>query len=798
MGTKLLTLDNIAKYYTSGQSVVMGLHNINLSFDRGEFVAITGESGSGKSTLAKVLAGIHTYENGEMYLNGKPTSHYDQADWERYRSRSISFISQSYDILPGCTVMKNVVSSLILTGMEPKLAEIQSEKILRQVELWDMRKRRAAKLSSGQKQRLSIARALAKPAPILIADEPTGNLDAENSAKVIELLTAAAKDRLVIIITHDFVEVENYATRHITIREGVVDSDVALRNNVCDNPPASTAPTDSSADTKEISAQAKSPKNKKQHKTNLSVYTARLQLGARPVWVFIMMLFFVLTAFSMFAFLGTFVVNLDDRFTRIYDNSAFYNGSDDMLVVMRMDGETLTEDDWKTILNIKYVESLERYGYISDVNYYYRENVDYFANYTADTTSDGNVTGSVTKTWLLGEPTLYMRTVPVLLEGQEFLTAGRLPENMYEVVMAAGENNLGKTFPVFLRYRGWAPHTYVLLNMTVVGVTDPSKDVGLYFDERLADTFSGHLQGSDYMFGYDRDYAFTLADLEAGLLQEYTLGGTTTFFPMEGRFRCSESMYKGLYDLARKSLSVNDDTSPAEKMYDIGYEFVNYTNPDVKVNSYFAFTHNSTYRHYIEVQEEVFEKLVPTDNYGTVVTVKIEDYSYANRVMDAINRKGYASISPYQMGSTEQDPELAAERLQTLKVCLLCFAAIFILQILVLRAMFGMEIDEFKLLASLGLRCNTAKLSVVWQLLLFTVCGQLIAFFVILACNQMQVERIVHIVKYLPYTYVLVFMLIHLCTGLLSAFWVQRSIGKQIYPFSLHQADLQMDEEEEV
>ena len=771
METKLLTLENIAKYYASGQTVVMGLSNINLSFDRGEFVAITGESGSGKSTLAKILAGIHTYENGEMCLNGKPTSHYDQVDWEHYRSKCISFISQSYDILPGCTVMKNVVSSLILTGMEPELAKIKSEKILRQVELWDMRNRRAAKLSSGQKQRLSIARALAKPAPILIADEPTGNLDAENSAKVIELLASAAKDRLVIIITHEFAEVENFATRHITIREGIVDSDVILRGNLNTKRPK---PITLSEKSEPENATNQKTTSGRKGKTNLSLYTARLQLGARPVWVSIMMLFFVLTAFSMFAFLGTFVVNLDDRFTRIYDDSAFYNGSDDRLVVMRLDGKIMTEEDWKTILDINYVESVERYGFISDVNYYYRENVDYFAHYDAQTTSDGNVNGQVTKSWVMGEPTLYMRTIPALASETDFLIAGRFPENMYEIVVNTDESMLGKTIPVSLRYRSWTPNTYVRLDMKVVGIADDSKEPGLYFDERLADTVTGHLQGSDYMLGYDRDY------------------------DKEGRFRCSESMYKALCELARKQLSRDDEMTPQEKVYELGYRFQNYNNPDITADAYFGSTHQSTYRHYIEIQESIFNMLVPENNYSNVITVIIEDYSYADRVMDAINRKGYASISPYRMGSTEQDPELAAERMQTLKVCLLCFVAIFALQILVLRAMFGMEIDEFKLLANLGLRCNTAKLSVVWQLLFFTICGQLIALIAILVCNQLKVERIVHIVKYLPLTYVLLFMLIHLCTGFLSALWVQRSIGKQIYPFSLQRTDLKMDEEEEV
>ena len=265
MGRELLSLQDISKYYTSGQSVVMGLNRVNLTFHAGEFVAITGESGSGKSTLAKIIAGILPYESGELLIAGAPTSHYDSSDWERYRRDSISFISQSYDILPGCSVERNVISALRLTGMEKADATARAKEILQEVELWELRGRRAAKLSSGQKQRLSIARALAKPAPILIADEPTGNLDGENSAKVVALLAAAAKDRLVIIITHEFDEVADHATRHITMQDSVVSADVALRG-------LPQAENDVSA-----------PIRKRTVPKGLSLYTALLQVSSRPV-----------------------------------------------------------------------------------------------------------------------------------------------------------------------------------------------------------------------------------------------------------------------------------------------------------------------------------------------------------------------------------------------------------------------------------------------------------------------------------------------------------------------------------
>jgi len=273
----VLSLQNLSKYYTGSQSVVIGLNRVSMDLFRGEFVAVTGESGSGKSTLAHVLGGILPYESGQMLCMGKPTSHYDGADWERYRRDNISFISQSYGILPGCTVLHNVLTALRLSGMTGLQARRQAEIILRQVELWDMKDRRAARLSSGQKQRLSIARALAKPSPILLADEPTGNLDPENSEKVIKLLAEASKERLVILITHEFSEAGQYVTRRINLRDGAVTADQQLRaaavveNEFC-------------------------PSDKKQR---LGLNIAGVQLSGRPVWTALMAAFFALTAFAI-------------------------------------------------------------------------------------------------------------------------------------------------------------------------------------------------------------------------------------------------------------------------------------------------------------------------------------------------------------------------------------------------------------------------------------------------------------------------------------------------------------------
>lgn len=734
MEPALLTLENLSKYYTSGQSVVMGLNGVSLSFRAGEFVAITGESGSGKSTLAKVLAGILPYESGELLVSGHPTSHYDGSDWERYRSGRISFISQSYDILPGCTVLRNVVSALRLTGMEKGEAAVRAEEILRQVELWELKSRRAAKLSSGQKQRLSIARALAKPAPILIADEPTGNLDPENSAKVIELLAAAARERLVIMITHEFDEAADHATRRITMRDSVVTADVSLR-------PA--AP------------QTEREPLRRKGARGLSLYTARLQMSARPVWSAIMLVFFALTAFGVFAFLGTFIVNLDDTHTRIYDHSAFRNGAMERIVVVHPDGEDLTAADWEKLLELDHVTALERYGYVTDVNYFYREGVDYFTHYIASGGGLGEGAKEVEPEVTLESATLFLQTVPVT-DGR-FLTGGRLPETIYEVA-AGDESLLGQTITVYIQdVKNWNRTARLTLEVTVVGTTDWGEH--LYFADQLGRMFTNYLRHNDvFVIPNDTD-------------------------DLDGKFLCSPNLYKQMQDWVQRG---GNGT----------LRFTCYGEPGQVLELELAGTHDTSLLSALEVSPESFELMVE-DSCGPQVSLTIEDYAYTDQVLEEVRALGYGTLSPYQMGSNQQSGSLAAERMQTLKVCLLALCAVILLQVVVLRAMFAMEHEEYRLLANLGLRCHTARRSVRWQMVWLAFGGEALAVLAILLCGALGVERIVSVLRYLPAPYVLLTWAVHFGAGLLTSLWVTGALKRQVYPVTGSGTDLAMDEEVE-
>ena len=223
----LLRLKNIGKIYDSNGILTIGIRGVNLCLDYNEFVTIEGESGSGKSTLLNVIGANDTYEEGELYINGEETSHYSEADWEKYREQNIATIFQDFNIIENLTVLENV--ELALLRIEDKKARRKRAKeLIDRVGLTGQINRRGSKLSGGEKQRTVIARALAKDAPVILADEPTGNLDVKASKEVAALLKEVSKDKLVIVVTHNPEFFSEYATRRIRVFDGKISEDKQL------------------------------------------------------------------------------------------------------------------------------------------------------------------------------------------------------------------------------------------------------------------------------------------------------------------------------------------------------------------------------------------------------------------------------------------------------------------------------------------------------------------------------------------------------------------------------------------
>lgn len=234
----MLRLDNIVKTYRTGEFTQDALKNVSIQFRKNEFVAILGPSGSGKTTMLNIIGGLDRYDSGDLVIEGTSTKKYRDPDWDAYRNRAIGFVFQSYNLIPHQTVLSNVELALTLAGISRAERRERAKTVLEKVGLIDHIHKRPNQLSGGQMQRVAIARALINNPTILLADEPTGAIDSETSIQIMDLLKEIALDRLVIMVTHNPVLAEKYATRIVKLQDGQVidDTDPAIEADIAKEP----------------------------------------------------------------------------------------------------------------------------------------------------------------------------------------------------------------------------------------------------------------------------------------------------------------------------------------------------------------------------------------------------------------------------------------------------------------------------------------------------------------------------------------------------------------------------------
>ncbi len=221
----MLQLKNIFKIYQMGDATQTALKDVSVNFRDNEFVSILGQSGSGKTTLLNIIGGLDRYTSGDLIINGVSTKNYTDSDWDTYRNHSIGFIFQSYNLIPHQTVLANVEMALTLSGVSKKERRERAVAVLEKVGLTDHINKKPNQMSGGQMQRVAIARALINNPDILLADEPTGALDSETSIQIMDLLKEIAKDKLVVMVTHNPELAEKYSTRVVNLLDGKIVSD---------------------------------------------------------------------------------------------------------------------------------------------------------------------------------------------------------------------------------------------------------------------------------------------------------------------------------------------------------------------------------------------------------------------------------------------------------------------------------------------------------------------------------------------------------------------------------------------
>ena len=259
----MLELKNIHKEYPAGDGKVQALRGISLQFREAEFVSILGPSGCGKTTMLNIIGGLDQYTSGDLIINGRSTKDYKDRDWDAYRNHSVGFVFQSYNLIPHQTVLQNVEIALTLSGVSKAERRKRAVAALEAVGLGDQMKKRPAQMSGGQMQRVAIARALVNNPDIILADEPTGALDTETSVQVMEILKEVARDRLVVMVTHNPDLAQQYSTRIIRMLDGRITDDSA---------PIGEAELKQLRGRDEMKAERK--KAKKEKKPSMSLFTA--------------------------------------------------------------------------------------------------------------------------------------------------------------------------------------------------------------------------------------------------------------------------------------------------------------------------------------------------------------------------------------------------------------------------------------------------------------------------------------------------------------------------------------------
>ena len=368
--------------------IASGISKINLEFGIGEFVVITGESGSGKSTLLNVISGLDTYEEGEMYINGRETSHYLASDFEEYRKKYIGNIFQSFNLVNSYTVYQNIELILRINGYRKADMKQRIRSIIKRVGLEAYTGTKVSKLSGGQKQRVAIARALAKDTDIIVADEPTGNLDSRSAQGIAALLSEISRDKLVIVVTHNYEQFAPYATRQIRMHDGKVAEDNIIRRTVPVQPSAHSA-------------------------AGRITVGSKLRLGMRNTFNIVhkFMLLLIVFIFVVTAVTAQYTTyrKSDEETSKLGYNEIFTNYSPERIILKKKDGSTFKATDYRILRNLDNIKDVAANDILLDSSVYLEDNKSDFY-YDA-----------------------YPRNVD---EFSGKLTVGRMPEKKNEVVLA--------------------------------------------------------------------------------------------------------------------------------------------------------------------------------------------------------------------------------------------------------------------------------------------------------------------------------------------------------------------------
>ena len=723
-----IKLQNISKYYYSETAVTQALQGINLEFRMGEFVAITGESGSGKSTLLRIISGMDTFDDGELYVDGQPTFQYDEDDWEEYRRTKIGFVFQDYSLIGHYTAKENIVSALLIMGVPEKEAGDKAIHYLERVGLSAQRDQRASKLSSGQKQRLSIARALAKDTDIIVADEPTGNLDSETGAQIVKLLRDLSQDHLVIMVTHNYEQVEKYVTRKVRLHDGSLILDVSenmdtnQKSEVSENTDtdqksevsenmdtdqksevSENTDTDQKSemsenvDNNEKTSDGKKSESNEERLRDRTIGRIFVRMNAvrQPEKIALFMGFFLAAAIVSFLFIGQLLMNADDIYTKKYSATSFARKDDKRISIRRKDQKFMTKKDIDQLTKMKHVVSVDQYDIVNDVNYYFEKGKDYRQEYgynRMSTSNEGGLYDSQNVEYVKKDQ--YMRSSSCLKKSD--LVKGSLPKKIDEVVLYdRGKYKVGDTITFFYTSDVlWSStENYIQRKMKVSGLLK-NKDKQVYFSPEICTMLQSTVTGGKVFY----EYAY---NQQLGKYQ-----GQATLWPIVGDIvkKDNELCVSGAYEAAVYRAEDNDLTLLDQS----GLLHIDQYDKDMKSKDVKQIENvetgekiNGCGANFAEVSQNIYEKYYRTDSRQA--SVYITSYAKMDHVLKALDKAGYEAVSTLRFGADEYDSDLVQERLRTIGIAVAILLVMMAAEILILRSIFKIQIKDQKILKFMGM-----------------------------------------------------------------------------------------------
>lgn len=710
----MLKLKNVSKFYYNKGIITSGFTKINAEFKLGEFIAITGESGSGKSTLLNVISGLDSYEEGELYINGEETSHYSEEDYENYRKKYVSNIFQNFNLINSYTVYQNIELILLISGYKKKDIKSKVIELIKKVDLYKYRNTKVSKLSGGQKQRVAIARSLAQNTPIIIADEPTGNLDKKSAESVLKTLKAVSKDKLVVIVTHNYEYVEKYATRKITMSDGKIIEDKIIEET--------TSPQDINYN--------------QPHKMPL---INKLRLGIRNSYN-IPIKFILLIIIFLFMFTGIIVETSAVKQGKYESQNMGYNMylrdlDKKRIIVKKIGNEEMTEEDFTKLSSLKNVEKLVKNDYELENTIEVFNEEDYF---------DGNVKN--------------------INEFNETLTYGRLPQNENEIIIMGSNENyylsspeelLEKTFS--LRDYNDYTNTKTPDKVKIVGAVIKENmlyDLKFYVNEKIIEKVSNNYNKSR-----------TQTSIEANKNKLYSTLEPLESVPQGSCYISDQLNNSYFYNSYKKRINISATNIYYEENLELKvnkvltkYNFKTITGNNYNENS------NTIY-----LNPEDYNKLYKKNIYQS--SVYISDERLANETLDELEQAGYKGYAVVNMLVNYDTDAVYIINIVNIIVLIILLVVLFFISYVIIKIILKSRHTYFTTLRILG---STKKVSKqILEIELFTILN--ISFLIILILtylintNILKFENLKKLFSFMEIKdYLLVYLIIFVMTYLIS------------------------------